>query len=347
MFSKNRFGFGHRAFDGYPATRGFDAVGAGSFAFMQAQLELIDTKIVEPLHAVTHPRDIKMKIGGGFPEFISMFATNYKTPGVNALGIQGNSNTEVPIVQADIQKAVATVHTWAHALSVTYLDLQRLATAKASGMPPPISLQQMYEEGLTVIWNKALDYNCYLGFNGLPGLINNPSVPEIVVPNGASNYPQWSKKTPNEWLNDVNLMCNTIMANSGYDAAAAMPNHLLLPYTQYALLSTPMTIGGVGWENARTYIETNCIAAADNTFKIDKLPNSWISGQGAGSPATDRAVCYRNDEDCLYMGIPTQMYPGMTAPSLRNGGSYETIYYGAMSQVVFRRTTTQIYADAI
>lgn len=347
MYKPIRFGSGHRAFDGYPA-HAFDAVGAGSFAFMQSQLELIDAKIVEPLQAITHPRDIKVKIGGGFPEFITMFATNYASPGVNALGIQGTSNTEVPIVQADIQKGVVQVHKWSHGISITYLDLKALETAKASGMPPPVSLQEMYEKGLLTIWNKALDYDTYFGFNGLPGLINNPSVPEIVVPSGASGYTPWSKKTPAEWLNDVNLGCNTIMANSGYDAAAAMPNHMLLPYSQFALLTNPMTIGGVGWESAKKYIEANCVAtAAGSPLKIDQLPNPWISGQGAGSPATDRAVLYRNDEDCLYLGVPTPMQKGMTVPTTRNGGSYETIYYGSMSQVVNRRATTQVYMDAI
>ena len=44
-----------------------------------------------------------------------------------------------------------------------------------------------------------------------------------------------------------------------------------------------------------------------------------------------------------------QRAPGTarTVPTTRNGGSYETIYYGAMSQVVYRRTTTQCYGDAI
>ena len=49
-----------RGYDSLPAgrARAFDAAGASGLAFLQSQLELIDTDLVEPLQAVTHPRDI-------------------------------------------------------------------------------------------------------------------------------------------------------------------------------------------------------------------------------------------------------------------------------------------------
>ena len=96
-----------RGYDGSPAqgrARVFDAAGASGLAFLQSQLELIDTDLVEPLQAVTHPRDITVETGGGFPQFISAWASNYATSGTQFYGLQGTNNTELPEAQADIQK---------------------------------------------------------------------------------------------------------------------------------------------------------------------------------------------------------------------------------------------------
>ena len=339
-----------RAFDGYPA-RAFDAgVGAGSYAFVLAQLALIDPKIVEPLQAVTHPRDIPIKLGGGFPTDITAWSTNYATPGVNGLGIQGTSNTEIPEVQADVSQGSWKVLNWAHAMTIGYLDIQRLDTARRSGMPPPISLQELYEKGLQTIWNKALDYNTYFGFNGLPGLVNNPYVPEVSALTGSAGHTPWSTKTFVEILNDFNYALNIAISNSGYDIQRGMPTHCLIPWSQYALLTQPATLSGVGsgFNSILDYVEAKCIAnVAKGSFKIDPLPNNWLSGQGAGSPATDRAVFYRNDDDNVKLYIPTAMRQGMTMPTARAGGAYETIFNGCFSQVAWLRTTTAVYLDAI
>jgi len=345
---------GGRNFDSAARGVAFDAAGASGYAFLQSQLELIDTDLVKPLQAVTHPRDITVKVGGGFPEFISAWASNYASSGTKWLGLQGTNNTDIAEVQADIQKAVWKVFNWAAGMTITHLDLQRMEFAKRTGQSPPFSLQELYEESCQIVWNKALDLVTYLGFMGLPGLCNNTAVPEVAAITGAAGHLAWSTKTPAEILNDVNYLLNTVMANSGYDAARGMPDTLLVPYTQYALLTLPMTIGsgagiGSGFTSTLDYIEKQCIAAHHGRpFKINFLPNDWLSGQGTGSPAgTDRAVCYRNDKDNLYLSVPQPVTKGMTVPTTRAGGAYETIYIGCVSQVIFKRTTTMVYLDGI
>ena len=44
--------------------RAFDAAGSSGFNFLQSQLENVDTDLVKPLQAVTHPRDIPVELGG-------------------------------------------------------------------------------------------------------------------------------------------------------------------------------------------------------------------------------------------------------------------------------------------
>ena len=325
--------------------RAFDAAGASGLAFLASQLEVIDTDLVKPLQAVTHARDITVEVGGGFPEFVSAFASNYGSTGTQWYGLQGTQNTDIAELQADVQKSIWKVFNWAAGMTITYIDLQRMEFAQRTGISPPFSLQELYENTCQSLWNKALDFMAYKGFMGQAGLVNNPNAPYVALPNGASMHPTWVTKTPQEILNDVNYLCNTAMANSGYDAAEGMPNRLLVPYTQFAYLTNPMTLGGIGgFESVKQYIERNCVAAHHGIpFEINFLPNDWISAQGVGG--TDRLVCYKNDKKSLYLKVPQPMTKGMTVPTTRAGGAYETIFVGCMSQVIFKRTTTMVYGD--
>lgn len=326
----------------------FDAgVGAGSFAFLQSQLELIDTDLVRPLQAVTHKRDITIEVGGGFPEFISAFASNYGTTGTGTYGLQGTNNTDIPEAQADIQKGFWRTYIWAMGMTITWIDLRRMETAQRTGQSPPFSLQEMYEESVETTWVKALDFVTYSGFLGDAGLINNPNVYEYTVAAGASTHTAWAQKTPQEILTDVNTALNQTVENSGYDAQEGMADRCLVPYTQFAFLTQPMTVGGTPVAKSTiAYIEEECVAAHHGIpFKINFLPNPWISGQG--SSGTDRAVFYKNIKKSLYLKIPTPFEQAMTVPTTRAGGAYETIFAGCISQIIFKRTQTMVYADGI
>jgi hypothetical protein len=348
-----------RGYDSLPAgrARAFDAAGASGLAFLSSQLELIDTDLVEPLQAVTHPRDITVETGGGFPQYISAWASNYGTTGAQFYGLQGTNNTDVAEAQADIQKAVWNTYVWAMGMTVTWVDLQRMEFAVRTGQAPPFSLQELYENSIETTWVKALDFVVYAGFLGGAALINNPNAPEYVVPAGAGGFTAWSKKSPQEILADVNTMQNNTMYNSGYAAQEGMADRLLIPYTQFALLTQPQAIGGVPVAMPIIeYIEKYSVASHHGVaFKINSLPNPWISGTGTGNTAAagqpgngfDRAVAYKNSKKSLYLKVPQVFTKAMTVPTTRNGGSYESLYAGCIAQVVFKRTTTMVYADGI
>jgi len=340
-----------RGFDGAPMGRGraFDAAGGSGFAFLQSQLEFVDTDVVRPLQAVTHPRDIWVENrGSGFPQWISAFAVNYATTGTQNTGLQGTNNTEIPLAQADIQKGFWPTNIWAAGMFISWLDLQRLQTAKKSGMPPPISLQEMYEEAIDTKWVKDLDRVVYSGWNGQPGIINNSNVAEFVAPAGASGSTLWVKKSPTEILADVNNALNQVVENSGYDITEGMPDSLLLPYSQFSTLSEPMAIGGSAVAiSTISYIERECVAAKNGiNFKINSLPNPWISGQGQGG--LDRSVFYKNSKKSLYLDIPQQKVLALTMPT-NNGNSvgYTSTFFGCISNVVFKRAVTMIYMDGV
>jgi hypothetical protein len=327
--------------------RAFDAAGASGLAFLQSQLELVDTDLVRPLQAVTHKRDIAVEVGGGFPEYISAFASNYATTGTKYFGLQGTNNTEIPEAQADIQKGIWRTYIWAMGMTITWVDLQRMEFAQRTGQAPPFSLQELYEESIETNWGKALDYVVYAGFLGDAGIINNPNIYEYTVATGASGFTTWNKKTPQEILADINTALNTTAQNSGYDSQEGMADRLLIPYTQFAYLTQPMAIGGSAVAmSVIDYVEKNCVAAHHGVdFKINFLPNDWITGKGTGS--TDRAFFYKNSKKSLYLKVPQPFTQAMTVPTTRSGGAYETLYVGNISQVIYKRTQTAVYADGI
>lgn len=318
----------------------FDAAGGSGLAFLQSQLELIDTDLVRPLQAVTHKRDITVEVGGGFPEFISAFASNYGTTATQFYGLQGTNNTDIPQAQADIQKGIWKTYVWAMGMTITYVDLKRMEFALRTGQAPPFSLQELYEESVETTWSKALDYVVYQGFLGDAGLVNNPNVASTTTSNN------WvTTTTPDVILSDINLMLNAVTANSGYDSQEGMPDRLLISYTIFAALTQPMTVGTTPvTESIIKYIERNCVAAHHGIpFKINFLPDPWIATAGSGGH--NRGVFYKNSKKSLYLQVPQPMIQAMTVPTTRAGGAYETMYAGCISQVIFKRTVTMGYLD--
>ncbi len=339
--------------------RAFDAAGATGLAFLQSQLELVDTDLVRPLQAVTHKRDIAVEVGGGFPEFISAFASNYGSTGTQFYGLQGTNNTEIPEAQADVQKGIWRTYTWAMGMTITWIDLRRMETALRTGQAPPFSLQELYEESVETTWGKALDFVVYAGFLGDAGLINNPNIFESIAPNGAGGSSTWARKTPQEILADINFALNQTVQNSGYAAEEGMADRLLIPYAQFASLTQPIAIGGspVAMSTIE-YVEKNCVAAHHGIdFKINFLPNPWISGTGSGNTSApgsptggnglDRAFFYKNSKKSVYLKVPQPMTQAMTVPTTRAGGAYETMFAGCLSQVIYKRTTTAYYLDGV
>lgn len=334
-----------------------DAAGSSGWAFLQSSLELINPKLVDPLQQAWHERDMPVKLGGGYPEFNVAWASNYGSPGTGIQGFQGTNTTDVAIAQADVEKGTWPTVIWAQGFNISYFDMQKYKTAERAGNQPPFTFQKLYEDSVKTVWVKDLDNMAYFGYLGWYGLCNNPNVSATVVINGAAGSTLWSKKTPTEWLNDVNFGILQTVVNSGYNITRGCADTLLLPFTQFNLLSQPMTIGGVGYDSAITYIRKNCAAAQyfggnAERFKIEPLPNPFISGQGITNTAAqntqgnglDRAVFYRNDRECVEMPIPTPMEPAMTVPS---GMGYKTYFGGCIGVPTFLRTTTMAYLDGI
>lgn len=315
-----------------------DAAIAGGMAFLEAELEKRDPKVHEPLTSVTWMRDMPVKSGGGWVEFTSNFFVDYAISGPNMYGIQAGQSTNIPILQANLNKEQYRVFNWANIMRITFVDMQ-----KSQGIGR--SLDDLYDKNLKLNWNKSLDQQSYIGpitgSTTYPGLINNPSVTAILAAAGVSGLTTWAKKTPAEILNDINQLMVATWAASQYDVTG-MASHILIPAAQYALLMAPVTTAGS--ISILTYLLENNIG---KTQGIDLKIFQCRFCNGAGQSGTDRMVGYVADEDSIYMDVTVPVQRVMTVPTVSGGGAYETLYAGQIGVVKPMYFQKMEYVDGI
>lgn len=314
-----------------------DAAGiATGMAFLEGELEKRDTKIREPLTSVTWMRDIVAKTGGGWVDFTSTMNVDYATPVGNEGGIVGGQTNDIALMQANVNKDIYPVASWALGMKIPFVDNQKMMTIGRS-------LDEILDKGIRLNYNKTIDKLVYTGLTatGGTGLINDASIAATAADNGAGGTADWQSKTVDEILWDVNKAITTAWAASEYDESA-MANHVLIPPAQYAYIASTR-IGTSGDESILSYLLKNNLAVNQGK-KLDIFPCRWCIG--AGTSATDRMVVYCNDEDKIYFDLPVPISRVMTQPAVLQF-AYITIYAAQMGPVKFLYTQPALYVDGI
>ena len=317
--------------------RTIDAAGiATGMAFLEGELQKRDPKIREPLTSVTWQRDIVADTGGGWVDFTSTLDVDYATSGPNENSLVGGATDVLPMVQANVNKDIFKVFTWAQAMKIPFVDSQKFQTIGRS-------IDSILDKGIRLNYNKSIDQLVYRGFTnvGITGLVNNVNVVAEMAPVGTSGNTEWSSKTVDEILWDINKAITEAWAASEYDDSA-MANHILLPPNKSAYLVSTR-IGTSGDENILSYLLKNNMAAQQNK-KLDIYPCRWCSG--AGTSNKDRMVVYVNDKDFTYFDLPVPLTRAMTQPSALQF-SYITVYAAQMGQVKTLYTQPMRYIDGI
>jgi hypothetical protein len=125
----------------------------------------------------------------------------------------------------------------------------------------------------------------------LYGMFNNPNIPRSLAPAGVGGI-DWTLKTPNEIIADMNQVVNGVSENS---LGIHMANVLLLPLSKYnAIASTPRS------------------ATSDTTILAWFLQNNpyiqrviWLNELETASSSGDAmAVAYKLDPSVLQLDIP-------------------------------------------
>lgn len=332
----NMNGFPILSLDAAPG--GIMSYDAGGMAFLVGELEKRDEKLHEPLAAVTWPRDMPVKTGGGWVDSVASFNVSYGSTGGTEDGLMNNESNELPVIQADIGKDTVKTFIWGHILKVPMIDQEKLQKIGRS-------LDQIYDKGLRLAHDKKLDANVYQGFpnHGSYGLVNNVNVTTVTAdphtPDGEDT--EWTKKTCAEILADINrILVGTIEA-SEYDNRG-MANHILIPWEQYTYLTTTEVDLGSG-ESIMSYLEKNNIATKQG-IDLEILPCRWC--KGAGSSGADRMVGYRNDEDMVRMNITVPLKRMFTQPSAEHL-AYLTPFVTQFSELEWLYLTHAMYVDGI
>lgn len=315
-----------------------DAASLGTgMAFLVGELEKRDPKLLEPMTSTTWQRDIVATTGGGWVEYSSNYFVDYATTGANKRGIIAGQTTAIPVLQANITKDNWRVFTWSNIVKVPFVDQQKLSSIGRS-------LDQIYDKGLRLNYNKMLDENVYTGFAeyNTEGLVNNSNViASMAANNAAGTSTEWKDKTPDEILNDVNSAIVNAWSNSGYDNSG-IPNHIGLPPQKYAyILGTKVSMAAD--KSILNYLLENNIAKA-NGVDLQIVPMRQLVGTGQGN--TDRMVAYVNDDDKVTFDITVPLSRVLTQPSVEHM-AYLSAYAGQVGQVKFLYTQCVEYVDGI
>lgn len=315
-----------------------EAAIASGGAFLVSELEKRDTVIRKPLTNFTYPRDININTGGGWVDYVSAMSVGYGITNGSGNGpVAAGGANGLPIVQANLDKGLYKAHAFAVALRVMFIDMQK---SNFIGR----SLDQLLQDGVRMAYDKHMDANVYVGLSeyGSTGLLNNPDVIETTVAaNGAESSTKWAGKTPAQILNDINNAINDTWAAAEYDPQA-IPNHILIPYEQYAyILSTMVT--DLATETIMDFVLKNNVAVK-NGGSLFIGATGWCKGAGTGG--TDRMVVYTNNEKYVSMDELVPLSRVMSAPNTANF-CYDTDYAANLTEVQVFYPQTIRYYDGI
>jgi hypothetical protein len=312
------------------------AVGTG-MTFLVGELEKQDPRLLEPLQSVTWPRDIVARTGGGFVDYTSNVFVDYATTGgANGSGIIGGETNDIATMQANITKDVWKVFEFANILKIPFIDQQKLQNVGRS-------LNDIMDSGIRLNYNKSIDNITYLGVPtvGVTGLVNDPDVVTTTAAAvGTGNGTQWSTKTPQQILNDINAIITSTWEASEYDLTG-MSNHILVPPVQFASLMNPVTTAGS--QSILEYLLNNNIGRSQG-IDVQIVPARWCNGAGAGG--TDRMVAYVNLENRVNFDLPVPLNRALTQVSVEQF-AYLTGYVAQIGQVKILYYQTIAYVDGI
>lgn len=272
-------------------------------AFLVGELERLDPTLHNPLAAVSWQRDIDLREDVTIADEVSSFTlSTYGSAGGlgtgNAIGNGkawiGKTTNQMTGVGIDIAKIPHALNLWGMELKYTIPELE-----SAAKLGRPID-QQKYE-GLQLKHQMDIDEQVYIGdvSMGVTGLVNNTLVTNVNnLPAGIGGFTQWSTKTPDEILLDVNTMLSSVWTASAW---AVMPKKIMLPPAVFSFL-TMQKVSQAGNVSTLKYILENNIVNTSGEGKLEIVPLKWLIGSGAGGTVgttgtVDRAVVYTKEKE--------------------------------------------------
>lgn len=315
-----------------------EAAIASGGAFLQSELEKRDHTVRQPLTSFTYSRDIPIRVGGGWAEYVSAMNVGYGVTGGNEGGLvhAGGANG-IPMVQADFDKGLFKTHIFSIGMRIMFVDVQR-------GNMTGRNYESILRDGVRMAYDKHMDANTYIGIKkyGSTGLVNNPNVTTAnAAATSTGGNTEFRSKTADQILTDINDAILAVWEQAEYDRDA-IPNHILMPYEQFNYLATTR-VSELAEKTILTFLTENNVAK-HNGGDLYIGATSWCKGAGIGG--TDRMVVYINKEKYLAMDELVPMSRAMTQANATNL-CYDTAYLANLSEVQMYYENIMRYVDGI
>lgn len=309
-----------------------------ALAYYVNQLESFDRRLYEPLISVSWGRDIKLRSGITMSNESTSFIRSAFAAVGSLQNTQGNmpwvsaETTAIPGVSVNGIKLVKPLRLLAREISYTSVELER---SQMTGQP--IDVQKI--DAMNMLYQMNTDQMVYVGADDVDatGLLNDAAVTVTPVADGIQGTPEWSTKTADEIVQDINSELETVWLASAY---AVCPNKVLLPPAQFAYISS-QKVSSAGNVSILEYIRQNCISLQINGSPVDIQPVKWLTG--AGAAGADRMVVYTNSEQ--YVRFP--MVPIRRETAYYQGLRYIAPYLWAFGELEVVYPETIGYADGI
>lgn len=306
------------------------------------QLDNLDKRLYEPLTSVSWGRDIKLRPGITMAnESTSFIRSAFAASGSLKAG-SGKSGGNMPWVSSETsaiegvsingERVVLPLRLLAREISYTSPELER---SQLTGQP--IDAQKM--DALNILYQMNTDQMVYIGSDdvGAKGLFNSTLVTTDAVANGIAGTPQWSTKTPDEILADVNALVEAAWQASAF---AVCPSELRLPPLQFSYIAS-QKVSSAGNVSILKFLEENSISLKVNGKALNIQPVKWLTDRGAGD--VQRMVVYTNEES----RVRFPMVPVRRETAYYQGIRFTAPYLWAFGEVEFVYPETVRYADGI
>ena len=294
-----------------------------NFAFLSTTLAKLHELPYEPLHNVTWARDIDVDMGGGFVDYMEYFTYDFAGIMDEVRNVVSNNANYIPRVNAGMTQNRAEVYTFEVAYDLRFIELEKMKKLTLQK-----SIQDIYQQAITVGWDFFVQKVVYEGIHGQTGLFNDAKVYVGTIDNTGTTGDGFEGLQDDAVVSFFNGVFAYYLKNSNMNLAI-LPNRFLVPTFVGSDLTSRMS---ALYTNTlrRFIIEFNLAKdeGAAETIAIESRPDL----DTAGTAGYGRIVAYRKEKRYVRLDMPYPIQHYITLPNI-NQMSYTTAFVGQVSQV--------------
>jgi len=210
----------------------------------------------------------------------------------------GSYGKDIP--RADIGGKETTINVKTMAISFGF-DTAEIRSQALSGLPLDSRKSSAAVRGVEQTQNETSFFGN--AEQGLEGFFSHPNIPTGSVPNGAGGNPEWTTKTPDEILLDLNACMNDIWVNS---KMVERPTDLCMSPERWSLIATTPRSSNSDTTILEYFVQNNqFIASAANVHALNECSATVQNAKDLGN--REVMFGYTNSPDKMEIEIPMEL----------------------------------------